>query len=402
MRIIQLRAQNIKRLIAIEITPDKNVVQISGRNGSGKTSVLDAIWWALEGVSAIQQQPIRNGTKNAHIELDMGEIVVERTFTAKGSYLRVTNADGMQFQSPQKVLDKLLGKLSFDPLEFLQMKDGEQITMLQGIAGVDGSVGKLQNQKDFDTRRDVNRDAKSARARADAIEVPADAPSKLVDLTELRAKAQEAHETNGQIGQLESEIANLDERITAGMTTIQRLRDDMEKARAHLDTLDKVDVTTFDEEYSAAESENERWRRREARDEALEEIANLERESQTLTDGMMNRTSVFQAAVAAAELPIDGLGIDLERGVTFNNLPLDQASNAEQIRVSTALAMALNPAVRVLRIREGSLLDSKSLELITEMADTEDYQIWIETVDESGTVGIMLEDGMIVNQEAAE
>ena len=84
MKIIKLEAENIKRLVAVEITPDGHMVQISGRNGAGKTSVLDAIWWALAGADAIQAKPIREGETTAHITLDLGEIVVERSFTSKG------------------------------------------------------------------------------------------------------------------------------------------------------------------------------------------------------------------------------------------------------------------------------------------------------------------------------
>ena len=38
MKIVRLTAENIKRLVAVEITPDGNVVQITGKNGAGKTS----------------------------------------------------------------------------------------------------------------------------------------------------------------------------------------------------------------------------------------------------------------------------------------------------------------------------------------------------------------------------
>jgi len=113
---------------------------------------------------------------------------------------------------------------------------------------------------------------------------------------------------------------------------------------------------------------------------------------------MENRSAAFRAEVAAAELPLEGLGLDLEENiVTFNDLPLDQASTAAQTRISTAIAMKANPTIRVIRIQDGSLLDAKSLALISKMADDEDYQIWIETVDTSGKVGVVLEDGLVVS-----
>ena len=53
MKIVKLTAENFKRLEAVEITPDGNTVLISGRNGQGKSSVLDSILAALFAVSAV-------------------------------------------------------------------------------------------------------------------------------------------------------------------------------------------------------------------------------------------------------------------------------------------------------------------------------------------------------------
>ncbi len=91
----------------------------------------------------------------------------------------------------------------------------------------------------------------------------------------------------------------------------------------------------------------------------------------------------------------------------LNGVPLTQASDAEQLRASLAIAMALNPKLRVIRVRDGSLLDSNAMKIIAEMAETKDFQVWIERVDDSGKVGFVLEDGHVVARpepvrEAAE
>ena len=80
MKILSFEAENIKRLVAAEITPDGNMVQITGRNAAGKSSVLDAIWWALAGTRSHQPEPIRRGEDKAHVQLDLGEFVVRREF----------------------------------------------------------------------------------------------------------------------------------------------------------------------------------------------------------------------------------------------------------------------------------------------------------------------------------
>src|SRR5262245_55130191 len=119
LRIVKLEAANVKRLTAVAIEPDGNLVVIGGKNGAGKSSVLDSIAFALGGKDLLCEEPLRNGTEKGHVSVDLGDLHVRRTFTPDGgSTLVVANADGARYPSPQKVLDALVGKLCFDPLDF--------------------------------------------------------------------------------------------------------------------------------------------------------------------------------------------------------------------------------------------------------------------------------------------
>src|SRR5438270_14102611 len=114
MKIVNLKAENIKKLVAVEISPSENTVIVTGKNGAGKSSVLDAIWWALSGTKHIQDKPIRDGQTKASIRLDLGTIIVERVFGEKGSSLKVMADNGARFPEPQPMLDNLLGAITFD------------------------------------------------------------------------------------------------------------------------------------------------------------------------------------------------------------------------------------------------------------------------------------------------
>jgi hypothetical protein len=81
--------------------------------------------------------------------------------------------------------------------------------------------------------------------------------------------------------------------------------------------------------------------------------------------------------------------------VTLNGFPLGQASQAEQIRVSVAIGAALNSRVRIMLVRDGSLLDEKSMKLLEELAAQYDLQVWLERVSGDDEVGILIEDGMV-------
>ena len=81
--------------------------------------------------------------------------------------------------------------------------------------------------------------------------------------------------------------------------------------------------------------------------------------------------------------------------MTFDGKPFDQASSAEQLRVSVAMGIALNPTLRVLLVRDGSLLDKESFKMMAEMASEADAQVWIERVEDDDHVGIVIEDGAV-------
>jgi len=102
MKIVRMSAKNVKRLRAVEVSPDGNVIVVSGKNASGKTSLLDSIAYALGGKDVICKEPVRRGEQRAEIVCDLDEIVVRRTFTAEGGGSREVYApeDRPMFRDP--------------------------------------------------------------------------------------------------------------------------------------------------------------------------------------------------------------------------------------------------------------------------------------------------------------
>ncbi|KKK76307.1 hypothetical protein LCGC14_2865000, partial [marine sediment metagenome] len=100
--------------------------------------------------------------------------------------------------------------------------------------------------------------------------------------------------------------------------------------------------------------------------------------------------------LARAQLPVPGLAFDFEKPcVLYNGVPLQQASTSEQLRIGAAIAMACRPELRVIRVRDGNCLDAQSLGMLSAMAKENDFQLWIEKVDETGEIGFFIEDGQV-------
>jgi DNA repair exonuclease SbcCD ATPase subunit len=430
MRVVQLLAENVKKLTVVDITPTENLVQITGPNGSGKSSVLDSLWWALEGAKHIQAAPIRKGANKARIKLDLGELIVERRFTPSGTTITVENREGARYPSPQKMLDELLGSLTFDPLAFVRMDPRMRFEALRRLVKLDLDLDELakENERQYAERTEVNRTAKSQRARLDAMgPIIPDLPSDPINTDALIGDIAAAGERNAKINQRRNARAAVPAQVDDLAARAYALESEAEQLRARADQLDAeakdlheqartlmqklqdaeplpdlVDVAALQAELQRADKINAGLLHNKAVRDLQQELAETEARAVTLTEAMDARHRRKIEAISAAKMPIEGLTLG-DGVVLMNGLPLDQASSAEQLRISAAIAMAGNPKLRVLRIKDGSLLDDNGLRLLSEMATASDYQIWIERVDTTGRVGIVLEDGHVVtDQEAAE
>jgi hypothetical protein len=127
----------------------------------------------------------------------------------------------------------------------------------------------------------------------------------------------------------------------------------------------------------------------------LAEAEIIEDRAEQLTANMTARRSRKEAAIAGAQMPVEGLAFS-DGFITYEGIPFEQASSSVKMKVSLAIAMAANPKLRVIRIQDASLLDEASLSEIAAMAKAQDYQLWIEVVDTSGKIGVVIEDGAVV------
>ena len=404
MKIISLTAENVKRLRAVEITPDGNIVTITGRNAQGKTSVLDAIWLALGGGAAGREtvRPIRDGEDKASVTLDLGDLVVVRTWTGDKTALTVKSADGAKYGSPQGVLDALVGRLSFDPLEFTRLSDRDQVAALLDLVDLDVDLDDLAHQRQaaYDTRAEIGRQGKAIGDIPALIEgVPDEEVSAAAILAELRvAKGIDLQIYNAE--RRAEQALNDVEKAEAALATARKWLDDAiaadVAAKAAVQALpEPIDMDAIEERLDSAEETNQAIRHNAASIEARGRKDILLANYQTQSDAIDAIDRAKAEALAGAKFPVDGLGFD-DDGVTFEGIPFSQASSAEQIRVSLAMAMSLNPKLRVIRILDGSLLDADNLALIGEMATAQDYQVWIERVSDTSETAVVIEDGAVI------
>ena len=426
MKIINLQAENIKRIVAIEITPTGNVVEINGNNESGKTSLLDSIWWALAGTRSHQPMPVRDGEKEARITLDLGDIIVKREFKVDKNKqvttrILVEREDGARFPSPQKMLDDLLDSLAFDPLQFANMNAKEQYKILTAfVPDIDFDGETMAQKSDYDRRRDYNRDEKSNRNAADHIQISEGDLDNPVDVAALMAELKSANENNESLNRKKRDIQISRDRIQLRKDTIETLQrqkkeleaalataeDDLTNAKAESKELGTVSKSDFKETVMVEKLINDadqinrdidRQTSNRARKEELTRLADdAKKLADELTAKMDARTKRIHDAIASADMPVEGL--ELKDGAAYlKGIPLEQASQARQLELSCAIAMRGENKLRVILIRNGNDLDKNMFKLVCDMANKYDCQAWIERIESGGEMGFVIEDGTLVD-----
>lgn len=412
MRIISLEAENVKRLRAVEIHPDGTVQIVGGRNAQGKTSVLDAIWLALGGGQAgkATSRPIRDGEDTASVRLDLGDLIVTRSWGRKGSggqttSLSVTAADGAKYSSPQKMLDELIGRLSFDPLAFTRLSAREQREALVDLVGIDTDTIDAERERLYAERTEVGRQGKALGDPTVDAALPAVEQSAGDLIAEIRA----AEAQNRKVDDARARIADLNRRADNLDARIEQMERELEEAKAHarqaesaideaheaLESMEAARQTAdLEAQLASVEETNAKIRANNEAKAVVETKARLREGYEALTDQIAKLDKQKADTLAAAQFPVDGLSFDSE-GVLYEGVPFSQASSAEQIRVSLGMAMALNPKLRVIRITDGSLLDADSLQLIREAAAEHDFQCWIERVGGADEGAVVIEDGQV-------
>ena len=398
MRIICLQAENVKRLKAIRINPDKTLVKIEGRNGQGKSSVLDAIGAALGGGKNKLDMPVRKGEKRARIKIDLGDLVVERKWNASGhTQLVVTTAEGVPVSSPQAILDKLMSDLTFDPLAFVRMKPKEQSETLKKLAGLDFTELDAEREVLYAQRTAANKEYKAAEAQVDTQFYPVPKSKELVNLGELVASQAKITQANRIYDDAKREVVYHESEIRACLRKIDDFKKRMEISEQHIKNHVPHDASGFADEIKAAEKNNADIAGYQKHKELIQAAEKRKTESEELSDKIEKIDDVKSVMLQKAKFPLDGLGIDTIHGVTLNGIPFSQASSSDQLRTGVAIGLAENKRAKIMLIHEGSFLDDESLIALHKIAEEFDAQCFVERVaDTASPSAVFIEDGEIV------
>lgn len=438
-------AENVKKLRTLRLDNLGHVVEFTGKNGQGKTSALDAFWFLLKGKAALPPKPLRSGAERLMVKGDFGAFTVTRTKGDEGTLptLNLQMARGKTaWDTPQAMLDGIVGELSFDPLAFIRMTPKEQVETLRKAVILDVDIDDLNNANELDyaERTLVNNRVKALKAQIDAMTPPLEGlPKEKLDEQAILKQLDQAGEDNRQaqeifktrqllgaeagraraefeanerfvesethrIGELERQLKLAKDALKAAQIESKRLGGELleaEKAYEAAPSGELVDVAAISLELQNTQRTNRAIDHRQVWDKLKDDLKAEQAEADKITHRMGAREEKKRKALAGARMPVDGIRMD-ETKVTFEGIPLENLGEGEAIGISTRIGMALNPVLRVMRIPHGEALDEDGMKLIAGLAREHDYQVWISRVDSSGKIGIVMVDGEVAARNEAE
>jgi hypothetical protein len=324
--------------------------------------------------------------------------------------LVVTSADGKRIASPQAVLDKLYSSIAFDPLEFANQKPAEQVATLRRIVGLDFSALDAERARIYQEREASGRVLAQAKARLAAMPEPAaDVPDKEVSVAALMAEKEAADNVNFEHAAERAKLGKAVYETTGFIKLVEQRRRELKEAEDLYAASRKAEnaaqetvaalapdilVAPIIEKIKGAESINWGVRARKTRAKEQNDVNRMDGERLALTSAIEDIDAKKAKALSEAKWPIEGLGFS-DEGVTYNGLPFSQAGASARLRTSVAIGCAQHPDLQVMLVRDASLLDQKSMEMLARLAEEKDEMLWIERVGNGDKGAIILEDGEI-------
>lgn len=182
---------------------------------------------------------------------------------------------------------------------------------------------------------------------------------------------------------IEARIKQLFERIEAGQTKINESRNKIIECKEALVGKEEVSVTELNERYTKAITFNEKVKKVEEYKAKMIEVTELREQSQQKTAQLENIRADKMQLIKDKGIPVVGLTFDVDKEeLMYDGLPFDetQISTSKIISVGIELMMATSPDLRICRIKDGSLLDTDTMNELHDMINEQGFQAFIELV----------------------
>lgn len=415
MKIFRLAVENVKKIKAVDISPKGKSLVVEGKNGAGKSSFLDSIAYALGGNRLIPENPIGKNGEEADITVEMDDgTKVRRWWTGPAkSYLKVTVPGGLTPSSPQAWLDSKIGNLSFDPMKLVLEDREAQIKIMKTVTGIDTDQIDIESAKLTEERTREKKHLAELEAQIKQYESLPEAV-KTRPLAEIQAERIKVSRENDQIEMSIKMRKSVEERMLARADEIKKKEEEIKQLQGLIECdqqelashdalagLKPKDFSELDKEMAQAQTQIENEFKLQRRNELSMGIRQQAMKVEKVQIALAALKGKRDEMVKTAKYPVPGLEFQGKK-ILYNGIEFSECSQSEKIRVSMQIAMYMNPEIKIVFIKDGSLLDKASKKAILDIAEKNDFQVWIEQVADSpsGEANtIMIEEGELLGEK---
>lgn len=430
--------KNLMRLSMVDVQFDEadHLVVIGGRNEQGKTSFLDIIQGCFV-KGKLSDMPIHEGAKRgeSRIELagDDGTVLytITKVYRPSGTEVTVCDQHGKALPDARALLDDLTANgFGLDPAQFARQcttPEGrrQQFLTLKQLAGIDLTKLDTERAEVFEARKEANGEVRRLEAALGMLSYHDNAPETEIDAEELTREYADATDRQAEFESLINRYNQRKEGMEKSrrdLDTIEAQIEELQQKAAQLTETIELDREAIDELRTEAQALQTKLVNREeivARMQSLQKTNREVRENQQYRKAKADLEDAADKAasyntrlqeidaekasiMATATMPIEGLALSEEDAtVLYRGKPLSVASSAEQLRVSTAVGIAMLKDLKLILIRDGSLLDHANKRMIAEMAAAAGVQVLMECVGVDGA-SFVIEDGTVADAETVQ
>lgn len=411
--ITSLEAENVKRIKAVSLTPaPTGLTLVGGNNNQGKTSVLDALAWALGGDRFRPDAAVRDGAMApAHLKVTLSNgVIVERK--GKNSALTVTDPTGRR--SGQQLLNAFIEPLALDLPRFMEASDREKADILLKIIGIGTELHTrdLEIKSLYDKRTFTGQLAQQKKHFAEELIDYPDAPEEPVSASDLIRQQQEILARNGENQRKRDRLAQLTDLFERQKKVVADLEFQLSTEKQRLTTMqadvkiaqtsaaDLQDESTAELEASIQniEETNQKVRANLEKARATDEAAHYADEYDKLTEAITQKRADRIALLNGADLPLPELSVE-DGALTYKGKHWRDMSGSDQLRVATAIIRRLNPDCGFVLLDKLEQMDMTTLAEFGRWLESEGLQAIATRVSTGSECQIIIEDGMVKGAE---
>ena len=411
--ITALEAENVKRIKAVALTPaPTGLTLVGGNNNQGKTSVLDALAWALGGDRFRPNAAQRDGAvAPAHLKVTLSNgVIVERK--GKNSTLTVTDPTGRR--SGQQLLNAFIEPLALDLPRFMEASDKEKADILLRIIGIGTElhVRDLEIKSLYDKRTFTGQLAQQKKHFAEELIYYPEAPEEPVSASDLIHQQQEILARNGenqrkrnQLVQLtdllerkKKVVADLEFQLSTEKQRLTTMQADVKIAQTSAENLQDESTAELEASIRSIEETNQKVRANLEKARAEDEAAQYASDYDKLTEAITQKRADRMALLNGADLPLPELSVE-DGALTYKGKHWRDMSGSDQLRVAAAIVRRLNPDCGFVLLDKLEQMDMTTLTEFGRWLEAEHLQAIATRVSTGSECQIIIEDGMVKDAE---